>query len=211
MNGLPMIGRNITANFERKSMKRKIYLVLAQAIFLFTILFSCSPKLRPFLIINQNVNTKEHTFLNDERNLSYKVSAGYRIHYRQIRVVTRIEFKNYSDELFTLDVRRIRFASTNYNYKIDYISSQHGSLKEAYGIERAKEYDSMNPILETKPGKKGWLYISAETDAPIIQDRTLMAGDEKMTLILGDGNLGAKEVKFEEIQFATEFSIKGKR
>lgn len=192
-------------------MKRKIYLDLAQAVFLFTILFSCSPKLQRFFIINQNVNTREHTFLNDERTLSCKVSAGYRIHYRQIRVVVRIEFKNHDDELFTLDVRKIRFASTNYNYKIDYISSQHGSLKEAYGIERAREYDSMNPILETKPGKKGWLYISAETDAPIVQDHTPMAGDEKMTLILGDGNLGAKEVKFEEIQFAPEFAIKGKR
>ncbi len=192
-------------------MKSKKYVVMAQAIFLAILFFSCSPKLQRFLIINQNVNAREHTFFNDERTLSYKVSAGYRIHYRLIGVATRIEFKNYGDDLFTLDIRKIRFVSTNYNYKIDFMNSQLGVMLESYRIKNEEYFNPASPILEIKPGKKGWLYISADTDAPIVQDQTQMAGDEKMTLIIGDGSLGAKEAKFEEIYFVPEFAIKGKR
>lgn len=74
-------------------MKNIKYVVMARVIFLATFLFSCNPKLQRFLIINQNINKKEHTFLHDERRISYKISAGYRIHYRQISVIAKIEFK----------------------------------------------------------------------------------------------------------------------
>ncbi|MCL4706375.1 hypothetical protein KJ068_14495 [bacterium] len=90
------------------------------------------------------------------------------------------------------------------------MNSQLGVMLESYRIKDEDYFNPASPNLEIKPEKKGWLYISAETNTPNVPDQTQMAEDEKMTLILGNGNIGSQQINFEEIQLAPEFAIKDK-